>query len=106
MRIRLDIASLAYKKQVGQIVLFAGDADFVPAAKLARRKGIDFILDPKWQRIAEDLQEHIDGLRLTCPRPRAPLDPGQKARRSLGRAWQGTAHLDPATPQQDPRSSA
>jgi uncharacterized LabA/DUF88 family protein len=43
MRIGLDIASVAYKKQVDQIVLVAGDSDFVPAAKLARREGIDFI---------------------------------------------------------------
>jgi uncharacterized LabA/DUF88 family protein len=42
----LDIASVAYKRQADQIVLVAGDADFVPAAKLARREGIDFILDP------------------------------------------------------------
>ncbi len=29
MRIGLDIASLAYKKQVNQIVLISGDSDFV-----------------------------------------------------------------------------
>lgn len=62
MRIGLDIASLAYKKQVEQIILIAGDSDFVPAAKLARREGIDFILDPMWAEIKEDLFEHIDGL--------------------------------------------
>ena len=45
MRIGLDIASLANKKLVDQIVLIAGDSDFVPAAKHARREGIDFILD-------------------------------------------------------------
>ena len=69
MRIGLDIASLAFKKQVDQIVLIAGDADSVPAAKLARREGIDFVLDPMWQNIPADLHEHIDGLRSTCPRP-------------------------------------
>ncbi len=69
MRIGLDIASVAYKKQVDQIVLVAGDADFVPAAKLARREGIDFILDPMWNPIPSDLHEHIDGLRSTSPRP-------------------------------------
>ncbi len=62
MRIGLDIASLAFKRQVDQIVLVAGDSDFVPAAKLARREGIDFILDPMWASIREDLHEHIDGL--------------------------------------------
>ena len=76
MRIGLDIASLAFKRQVDQIILFAGDSDFVPAAKLARREGIDFILDPMWGSLPEDLHEHIDGLRTTCPRPptRAVLD--------------------------------
>lgn len=62
MRIGLDIASLAYKKQIDQIILIAGDSDFVPAAKLARREGIDFILDPMWANIKDSLFEHIDGL--------------------------------------------
>lgn len=62
MRIGIDISSLAYKKQVDQIILIAGDSDFVPAAKLARREGIDFILDPMDAQIRPDLFEHIDGL--------------------------------------------
>jgi uncharacterized LabA/DUF88 family protein len=70
MKIGLDIASLAYKKLVNQIILIAGDSDFVPAAKLARREGIDFILDPMWNAINPDLHEHIDGLRSTCPKPK------------------------------------
>lgn len=65
MKIGLDIASLAYKHQVDQIVLISGDSDFVSAAKLARREGIDFILDPLGSPIKPDLFEHIDGLR-TC----------------------------------------
>jgi len=69
MRIGLDIASLSYKEHVDQIVLVSGDADFVPAAKLARREGIDFILDPMWQQVSDDLFEHIDGLRSTAARP-------------------------------------
>lgn len=68
MKIGMDIASLAYKKQVDQIVLIAGDADFVPAAKLARREGIDFVLDPLGHPIKEDLFEHIDGKR-SCGDP-------------------------------------
>lgn len=62
MRIGVDIASLAFKKQVDQIILISGDSDFVPAAKLARREGIDFIVDPMGANIADDLFEHIDGL--------------------------------------------
>ncbi|MCL2021995.1 MAG: NYN domain-containing protein [Betaproteobacteria bacterium] len=69
MRLGLDIASLAFKRQVNQIVLVSGDADFVPAAKLARREGIDFILDPMWATIRTALYEHIDGLRSVCPKP-------------------------------------
>lgn len=70
MKIGLDIASLAYKKLVGRIILIAGDSDFVPAAKLARREGIDFILDPMWNPINSDLHEHIDGLMSICPKPK------------------------------------
>ena len=71
MRIGVDIASLALKKHVDTIVLVAGDSDFVPAAKLARREGIDFILDPLWQNVNADLFEHIDGLQSGMPRPNA-----------------------------------
>lgn len=69
MRLGLDIAALSFKGHVSQIVLVSGDSDFVPAAKLARREGIDFVLDPMWANIRPDLHEHIDGLRSVCPRP-------------------------------------
>lgn len=75
MRIGLDIAALAYKKLVDKIVLIAGDSDFVPAAKHARREGIDFVLDPLWQAIKPSLQEHIDGLESKTPKPgNSPCD--------------------------------
>lgn len=70
MKIGVDIASLAYKKQVDQIVLISGDSDFVPAAKLARREGIDFVLDPLDMTIKDELFEHIDGKR-SCGNPYA-----------------------------------
>lgn len=63
MKIGVDIASLSLKKQVDQIVLIAGDSDFVSAAKLARREGIDFVLDPLGRKVKDNLFEHIDGLR-------------------------------------------
>jgi len=62
IKIGLDIASITLKNQVEQIILISGDSDFVPAAKLARREGIDFILDPMWNPIKPHLFEHIDGL--------------------------------------------
>jgi uncharacterized LabA/DUF88 family protein len=78
MRVGVDIASLAYKKQVDQIILIAGDSDFVPAAKLARREGIDFILDPMWADIKPDLFEHIDGLKSQWKKREAPPTAEQK----------------------------
>jgi len=62
IKIGLDIASMSLKKQVEQIILVSGDSDFVPASKLARREGIDFLLDPMWNPIKPHLFEHIDGL--------------------------------------------
>jgi uncharacterized LabA/DUF88 family protein len=62
MKIGLDIATLAFREQVDQIILIAGDSDFVPAAKFARREGVDFILDPMLNYIDPTLHEHIDGL--------------------------------------------
>ena len=69
MRIAIDIASLTLKQQVSTIVLVAGDSDFVPAAKLARREDMEFILDPLWQNVNVDLFEHIDALQSGLVRP-------------------------------------
>ncbi|MFG1299481.1 NYN domain-containing protein [Xanthobacter sp. V3C-3] len=72
MRLGLDVAALSYKKLVDQIVLIVGDSDFVPAAKLARREGIDIILDPLGQKVHDHLHEHTDGVRTPyAPRPKA-----------------------------------
>ena len=67
MKLGLDIAALSYKKIVNKVVLISGDSDFVSAAKLARREGIEFVLDPMYAPIKVDLQEHIDGLHTTLP---------------------------------------
>ncbi len=69
MRLGLDIQSMALKKQVTQMVLISGDSDFVPAAKEARREGVDFILDSLFFSVSSDLSEHIDGLRSRCIHP-------------------------------------
>ena len=64
MKIGVDIASLSLKRFVDKIVLISGDSDFVPAAKLARREGIDFVLDPMHsEHIEPNLYEHRDGLK-------------------------------------------
>lgn len=64
MQIGIDIASIAYKRLCDRMILIAGDSDFVPAAKLARAEGIDFILDPLGSRVKAELYENIDGLRV------------------------------------------
>lgn len=61
-RIGIDIVAMSLKKQVDKIVLITGDSDFVPAAKFARREGIDFVLDSMGASIKPELSEHIDGL--------------------------------------------
>ncbi len=68
MRIGVDISALAFKQLVDRIILISGDSDFVPAAKQARREGIDFILDPMRSPIKDDLYEHIDGIRTKAPK--------------------------------------
>ena len=67
MKIGVDIATLALKRFVDTIVPFSGDSDFVPAAKLARREGIDFILDPMQANVEPQLFEHVDGMTSMGP---------------------------------------
>lgn len=63
IKLGMDITTLALNKLADVIVLVAGDSDFVPASKLARTSGIDFVLDPMWANTAASLSEHVDGLR-------------------------------------------
>ena len=63
MRIGIDVASMADDHIVSQIVLIAGDSDFVPAIKYARRRGIDFLVDPMGNKhVRSDLAEESDGI--------------------------------------------
>jgi uncharacterized LabA/DUF88 family protein len=71
MKIGLDIATLALNEKVDKIILISGDGDFVPAAKLARREGVDFVLDPMLNNFDPSLFEHIDGLHSTSPKPKS-----------------------------------
>ena len=82
MQIGLDIASLAYKRLCDQIVLISGDSDFVPAAKLARSEGIDFILDPLGAYIKPELYENIDGLRYCDDRYKTQRSDRKRERES------------------------
>ncbi len=62
-RIGIDISTLTFRKFADTIVLFASDADFVPAAKLARTHGVDVILDPLHGQVSKDLSRHVDGIK-------------------------------------------
>lgn len=95
MRIGLDIASLAERGTVNQIVMITGDSDFVPAAKHARRSGIDFILDPMWANIAASLSEHVDGIRQCVSKPPDNLkDPLHVSNLEVGKGEQIAAEED------------
>jgi len=60
-RIGIDITTLTLSQFVDTMVLIASDADFVPAAKLARTHGVDVVLDPLFGTVAKGLEKHIDG---------------------------------------------
>jgi uncharacterized LabA/DUF88 family protein len=75
MRIGIDITTLTMKKQVDTIILVTGDSDFVPAAKVARREGVEFLLDPLRQQVNDDLHEHVDGIISGFPRSGTPSNP-------------------------------
>ena len=62
MRIGLDVASLGSSHLVDQIVLVAGDSDFIPVAKAARQAGIDFIVDPMGHNVSDELVQQVDGI--------------------------------------------
>ena len=60
-RIGIDITTVTLRKFADTIVLMASDADFVPAAKLARTHGMDVVLDPLYGNVDKDLECHVDG---------------------------------------------
>ena len=62
LRLAMDVASLAFKGLVQRIVLVTGDADVAPVAKLARREGIDVVLDPMGVPVSPEMAEHVDGV--------------------------------------------
>jgi uncharacterized LabA/DUF88 family protein len=60
MRIGMDIAALALKKQVQVIVLVTGDSDLIPAMKFARREGVQMVLVRLGQNVKEPMFDHAD----------------------------------------------
>jgi len=71
MRLGLDIAALTLKQHVRLVVLVAGDSDFVPAMKFARREGAQLFLVTFGHGVRPDMLEHSD-LLLDVAVPDAP----------------------------------
>lgn len=69
IKIGLDIASIAIKKLADKLILITGDADIVPALKLARQEGMQVGIDPLWNPIKPELREHVDYLRSNLKIP-------------------------------------
>jgi uncharacterized LabA/DUF88 family protein len=60
MKIGIDIALISLKKLADLLIIITGDADIVPALKLARREGMMVGLDPLRNPISDYLSEHVD----------------------------------------------
>jgi uncharacterized LabA/DUF88 family protein len=83
MRLGLDIAALTLKSHVGAFVLVAGDSDFVPAMKFARREGAQLFLVTLGHSVRADMLEHSD-LMLDIPVGRASAIPAFMRRDGAG----------------------
>jgi uncharacterized LabA/DUF88 family protein len=60
MRIGMDMARLALRDMVRQIVVVTGDSDFVPAFKFVRREGVRVILDMMGENGRVELKQNSD----------------------------------------------
>jgi uncharacterized LabA/DUF88 family protein len=60
MRIGLDIAWISLKRIADVIVLVAGDSDFVPAMKFARREGLRVYLETLGHGVYPEVKAHSD----------------------------------------------
>jgi uncharacterized LabA/DUF88 family protein len=83
MRLGLDIAALTLKSHVDALVLVAGDSDFVPAMKFARREGAQLFLVTLGHSVRADMLEHSD-LMIDIPGEGASVIPAFMRRDSAG----------------------
>jgi uncharacterized LabA/DUF88 family protein len=60
VRIGMDMARLALREMVRQVIVVTGDSDFVPAFKFVRREGVRVILEPMGQNVLVELKQHAD----------------------------------------------
>ena len=76
MKIGLDIAQIAIKRLADLLIIITGDADLVPALKLARREGMQVGLDCLECKVQPDLREHVDFIATKMGHYRGQLFPG------------------------------
>jgi uncharacterized LabA/DUF88 family protein len=69
MRLGLDITAITLNGHADVLVLVAGDSDFVPAMKFARREGAQLFLVTLGHAVRADMLEHSD---LVLNVPAAP----------------------------------
>jgi uncharacterized LabA/DUF88 family protein len=70
MRIGIDVATLAIKRQVDRIILISGDLDMIPAMKLARREGVQVgVVRVGGKPLRVELIEDADFVRDVTPKP-------------------------------------
>lgn len=60
LRIGLDVPLMAKDRLIDRIVIVSGDADIVPAMKVARREGVQVVLTSLGHHIKASLREHAD----------------------------------------------
>jgi uncharacterized LabA/DUF88 family protein len=60
LRIGLDVALMAKDRLIDRIVVVSGDADIVPAMKVARREGVQVVLTSLSHNVKASLREHAD----------------------------------------------
>ena len=60
MRIGMDMARLALRNLVRQVVVVTGDSDFIPAFKFVRREGVRVILDLMGENGRVELKQNSD----------------------------------------------
>ncbi len=74
IKIGLDVAWLSSKRIVDRIILVAGDYDFEPVIKFARKEGIQVVLVTlNHTTVKKELREHCDIFRsVEIPTPFAP----------------------------------
>lgn len=86
MRLGLDIAALTLKGHADVFVLVAGDSDFVPAMKFARREGAQLFLVTLEHAVRADMLEHSD-LVLDIPARQASVAPADLVVRDSAGAY-------------------